>query len=89
VWDSLVDQTSLVAMSPELATRIAGLNAWAAGHGMRRTVRVVRPSAIAELQARRILADGGLKQSSAVFRSREEAWVALRQPASGPPSTQR
>ncbi|MBK7860472.1 MAG: STAS/SEC14 domain-containing protein [Archangiaceae bacterium] len=76
-WNCLVDQSSLKVMPPELPPRIAELNAWAKERGMNRTARVVQASAIAELQANRILKNSGAQGTSAVTASRDEAWRAL------------
>ncbi len=77
-WDCLVDQTTVRALAPELATRISALNAWAHGKGMRKTVRVIADSAIGELQSVRILREGGVRDIGSLFKSRDEAWKALR-----------
>ena len=76
-WDCLVDQASLTAMPPDLPPKIALLNAWARGKGMRRTARVVRDSAVAELQVHRILRDSGVAQVGSLHKSRALAWAAL------------
>ena len=76
-WDCLVDQTALKAMPPELPPKIAVLNAWARGKGMRKTARVVKDSAVAELQVNRILRDSGTAQVGTLHRSRAQAWAAL------------
>ena len=79
-WDCLVDQRNLTVAPPDISERITQLNAWARKNGMRHSARVVKESAIAELQARRILRESGLEEHS-VFHSREEAWTALLQKA--------
>jgi len=79
VWDCLVDQTALKALAPEFPARIADLNTWARGKGMRRTARVIAESAIGELQGARILRDSGLRDVGAIFKSRDEAWQFLKQ----------
>jgi hypothetical protein len=76
-WDCLVDQSALKAMPPELPPKIAELNAWARATGMRRTARVVRDSAVAELQVNRILRDSGTAQVGSIYTSRALAWTAL------------
>ncbi len=76
-WDCLVDQSALTLMPPELPPLIAVLNAWARGKGMRRTARVVKDSAVAELQVNRILRDSGTAQVGVLHKSREKAWAAL------------
>ncbi len=77
-WDCLVDQTAVRTLAPELASKIAELNAWAHGKRMRKTVRVLAESAIGELQGVRILREGGVKNIGGLFKSRDEAWKALR-----------
>ncbi|MFT3842741.1 MAG: hypothetical protein QM723_37480 [Myxococcaceae bacterium] len=79
-WDCLVDQTAVTALAPELAEKIAVLNAWAKAKRMRRTARVIADSAIGELQSVRILKEGGVKNIGQVFKSRDEAWKVLRSP---------
>lgn len=76
-WDCLVDQSALTLMPPELPPQIAVLNAWARDKGMRRTARVVKDSAVAELQVNRILRDSGTAQVGSIYKSRDEAWAAL------------
>jgi hypothetical protein len=76
-WDCLVDQRALAVAPPELTDRIAGLNRWAREHGMRRTARVVKDSAIAELQVRRIIKQGGVESDATLHHDRDEAWQAL------------
>ena len=76
-WKCLVDQRALTVAVKEMASRIQGLNAWAVTSGMQRSVRVVNDTAIAELQATRILRETGFDSEKGVFHSREEAWVAL------------
>jgi hypothetical protein len=78
-WDCLVDQTALKALAPEFPGRIAELNTWARGKGMRKTARVVSESAIGELQGARILRDSGVKDVGAIFKTRDEAWQFLHQ----------
>ena len=73
-WDCIVDQTSIKALAPEFPPRIAALNHWASGKGMRRTARLVSDSAVGELQTLRILRDAGVSDMGRVFRSRDEAW---------------
>jgi hypothetical protein len=77
-WDCLVDQTAVTALAPELAEKIAVLNAWARDKRMRRTARVIANSAIGELQSVRILKTGGVKNIGNLYKSRDEAWKALR-----------
>ncbi len=76
-WDCLVDQTALKALAPEFPPRIAELNTWARGKGMRRTARVISESAVGELQGARILRDSGLHDVGLIFKSRDEAWAFL------------
>lgn len=78
-WDCLVDQGLLTVMPPEVPPRIAQLNAWALTTGMRRTARVVKDSAMAQLQVGRILRASGVAQVGTVYGSREAAWHALTQ----------
>ncbi len=80
-WDCLVDQRALTLMPPELPPKIAVLNVWARGKGMRRTARVVKDSAVAELQVNRILRDSGTAQVGSIYKTREEAWATLRAPS--------
>ena len=77
-WDCLVDQSALKALAPEFPPRIAELNQWARQHGMRRTVRVVGDSAVAELQNLRILRESGNTDVGQLFHDRQLAWKALR-----------
>src|SRR3954468_4856631 len=63
-WDCLVDQRALKVAPPEIAGRLASLNAWAREHGMRRTTRVVAESAISEIQARRITREAQLSEEA-------------------------
>ncbi len=77
-WDCLVDQSALKAMPPELPAQIALLNAWARGKGMRKTARVVKDSAVAELQVNRILRESGTAQVGSLYKSRAQAWAALK-----------
>jgi len=77
-WDCLVDQSALKALAPEFPPRIAELNHWAREHGMRRTVRVVSDSAVAELQNLRILRESGNTDVGRLFRDRTVAWQALK-----------
>ncbi len=76
-WGCLVDQSALKLMPPELPPLIAVLNVWARGKGMRRTARVVKDSAVAELQVNRILRDSGTAQVGSLYKTRALAWAAL------------
>lgn len=76
-WRCLVDQTALTVMPQELTPIIAELNHWALEHGMSTTARVVKKSAITEMQVRRILRDGGITQGAGLYESRADAWRAL------------
>lgn len=76
-WDCLVDQRALTVAPPEITARIAALNACGREKGMRRTARVVKESAIAELQVRRILRESGMDGQATIHRTREDAWRAL------------
>jgi hypothetical protein len=77
-WDCLVDQSQVQALAPEIAPRVADLNAWAAGRGMEHTARVLSASAIGELQGERILRNAGVKKIGSLHKSRDEAWNHLR-----------
>ena len=76
-WRCLADQSALTVMPPELTPIISELNHWALEHGMERTARVVKRSAISEMQARRIIREGGLVQNAGIYDTRDEAWRAL------------
>ncbi|MBX5483556.1 MAG: STAS/SEC14 domain-containing protein [Myxococcaceae bacterium] len=80
-WKCLVDQSALLVVPPELTLPIAELNRWAMDHGMEITARVVRPSAISEMQARRIFREGGLEDRASLYTSRDEAWRSLSAPS--------
>ncbi|MBL8914191.1 MAG: hypothetical protein JNM17_26035 [Archangium sp.] len=77
-WDCLVDQSRVQALSPELAPRVADLNAWAVTKGMEHTARVLSSSAIGELQGERILREAGVKKIGSLHKDRETAWKHLR-----------
>jgi hypothetical protein len=76
-WKCLVDQSALSVMPPELPPRLVELNAWAKTKGMGRTVRVVKPSATAQLQAGRIMKKSGIDEIGTQCFTRQEAWDAL------------
>jgi hypothetical protein len=76
-WKCLVDQSALSVMPPELPPRIVELNAWAKTKGMGQTVRVVKPSATAQLQVGRILKNSGAEEIGTQCLTREDAWAAL------------
>ncbi len=77
-WDCLVDQSKVQALAPEIAPRVAVLNAWAASRGMEHTARVLSSSAIGELQGERILRNAGVKKIGSLHKSRDGAWKQLR-----------
>lgn len=77
-WDCLVDQRAVAIVPPEVTDRIVQLNAWARKHGMNRTARVLKDSAVAELQVSRIFREGGILEGASKHRTREEGWEALR-----------
>jgi hypothetical protein len=78
-FDVLVDQRAMPVLPPALSDRVAGLSAWAMTQGLRAMVRVVRRSAIAELQARKVIRDAGFSDDGKViFYSVEDAWAHLR-----------
>ena len=76
-WRCLVDQSSLVALAPELVARVTALNQWARAQGMERSVRVVAESALGALQSKRIFRESGISDVGRVVASREEGWRAL------------
>ncbi|MCU0700518.1 MAG: hypothetical protein MUC96_28750 [Myxococcaceae bacterium] len=76
-WRCLVDQTRLDVIPPHLTDVITELNRWAAAHGLVAAVRVVKKTAVGELQSRRILRESGLGDSAQVFFDRDEAWQRL------------
>lgn len=75
-WRCLVDQTSLDVIPPHLTDHITEMNRWAAKHGLVAAARVVKKTAVGELQSKRILRESGLGQAH-VFFDREEAWQVL------------
>lgn len=78
-FDVLIDQRAMPVLSSELSDRVVALSQWEREQGMRHMVRVVRRSAIAELQARKVLRDAGVDDSGRVlFHTVEEAWAQLR-----------
>jgi hypothetical protein len=77
-WDCLVDQSRVQTLSPDIAPRVAELNAWALARGMEHTARVLSASAIGELQGERILRDAGVKKIGSLHKTREAAWAHLR-----------
>ena len=76
-WRCLVDQTSLDVIPPHLTDQIAEMNRWAAQHGLVAAARVVRRTAVGELQSKRILRESGLGDAAHVFFDRGEAWSVL------------
>lgn len=75
-WRCLVDQTSLDVIPPHLTDQITEMNRWAAKHGLVAAARVVKKTAVGELQSKRILRESGLGTAS-VFFDRDEAWQSL------------
>lgn len=76
-WRCLVDQTSLDVIPPHLTDQITEMNRWAAQHGLVAAARVVRKTAVGELQSKRILRESGLGDAAHVFFDRAEAWSVL------------
>lgn len=88
-FDVLADQRAMPILSAELSDRIVALKLWARDQGLRHLVRVVRRSAIAELQARKVLRDAGFDDSGRVlFLTCEEALAQLEAAASDPAAAQ-
>jgi hypothetical protein len=83
-WDCLVDQRRLKLLAPELLDKVAALNAYAERHGMRRSARIVA-TAVAELQAARMVREAALQATVKSFSSREAALAWLREEAEGDP----
>jgi hypothetical protein len=82
-WDCLVDLRAVRLVTPELGARGLALTRWARGEGLRRMSRVITQSALAALQARRVLREGGLEDTF-VFHTPDEARTALREAARSP-----
>ncbi|MCA2978473.1 MAG: hypothetical protein INH41_10245 [Myxococcaceae bacterium] len=76
-WRCLVDQTRLEVIPPHLTDGITALNRWAATHGLVAAARVLKQTAVGELQTRRILRESGLGESGKVYFDRDEAWRHL------------
>jgi hypothetical protein len=76
-WRCLVDQTRLDVIPPHLTDVITERNRGAAAHGLVAAVRVVKRTAVGELQSRRILRESGLGDSAHVYFDRAEAWQHL------------
>jgi hypothetical protein len=76
-WRCLVDQTRLDVIPPHLTDAITEMNRWAAAHGLVAAARVVKKTAVGELQSRRILRESGLGESAHVYFDRDEAWQHL------------
>ncbi len=77
-FDVLVDQRAAPVLPDDVSERMSTLLAWAHERGLRRLVRVVRRSAVAELQAWRIVREAGLgDERQELFYSRDDAWAAL------------
>lgn len=75
-WSCLVDLRAVSLLPPDVGGRGLALTRWAHAHGLVRMARVVAPSALAALQARRMLREGGLEEGL-VFQAPEEARRAL------------
>ncbi|HEX4935179.1 MAG TPA: hypothetical protein VFV33_18470 [Gemmatimonadaceae bacterium] len=74
----LADQRQMPVLSAEVSTRISAAVQWAQENGLGKMARLVRRSAIAELQARRVLRDAGVEDGGRIiFYTREDAWRAL------------
>ncbi len=75
-WSSLVDQSELQVLPPDLLRAVTQMNLYAANHGMVRTARVVADAA-SGLQAWKMGKAAGLSVPIQTFPSREEAvdWI--------------
>ena len=80
-WRCLVDQTNLDVIPPHLTDQITEMNRWAAQHGLVADARVVKKTAVGELQSKRILRESGLGETGHVYFDRTEAWGHLVGPA--------
>ncbi len=80
-WRCLVDQTNLDVIPPHLTDQITEMNRWAAQHGLVAAARVVKKTAVGELQSKRILRESGLGETAHVYFDRTEAWGHLVGPA--------
>ena len=76
-WRCLVDQTNLDVIPPHLTDLITEMNRWAIAHGLVGAARVVRKTAVGELQSKRILRESGLGETAHVYFDRAEAWQQL------------
>lgn len=76
-WRCLVDQTNLDVIPPHLTDLITEMNRWAVQHGLVGAARVVRKTAVGELQSKRILRESGLGETAHVYFDRAEAWQQL------------
>jgi len=76
-WRCLVDQTNLDVIPPHLTDQITEMNRWAAQHGLVAAARVVKKTAVGELQSKRILRESGLGETAHVYFDRSEAWGHL------------
>ncbi len=79
-WRCLVNQTNLDVLAPELSDRITEMNKWALKHGLVTSARVVKQTAVGELQSKRILRESGVDPKGRVFHDRAEAWKRLTEP---------
>jgi hypothetical protein len=80
-WRCLVDQTNLDVIPPHLTDQITEMNRWAAQHGLVAAARVVKKTAVGELQSKRILRESGLGETAHVYFDRKEAWGHLVGPS--------
>lgn len=80
-WRCLVDQTNLDVIPPHLTDQITEMNRWAAQHGLVAAARVVKKTAVGELQSKRILRESGLGETAHVYFDRTEAWGHLVGPS--------
>jgi len=75
-WSSLVDQSELQVLPPDLLRAVTQMNLYASNHGMVRTARVVADAA-SGLQAWKMGKAAGLSVPIQTFPSREDAvdWI--------------
>lgn len=79
-WSCLVDQRKLRVIPPELLAKLAELNTFAAANGMQRAARVV-VTAVAALQATRLVREAAVTVPVRTFGTREEAYAWLKESA--------
>lgn len=77
-WCCLVDQRDLTLLDPTLVDHIATMNAFARGHGMRKSARLVK-GAMATLQAGRIARAAEVSGLVKTFTDRTEALAWLQE----------